>query len=550
MKKSASGLCVSACLALAGGGLLVSSAPAQAIEAAPVAQPAFDVLEFVIEGNTVLPAEQVEQAVQPYLGPAKTFKDIEAARAALEKAYQDAGFLSVVVSLPNQRVDQGEVRFEVTEAQVSQLKVTGAQYNLPSRLAAAVPSLAPGAVPYFPQVQDELAAAQRSDLQITPLIGAGKQPDQLAVELKVDDKPAASGSIELNSRQSFNSSRGRLEALASYNNLFQRGHNVGLSWQYAPYRPKDANTLTLLYGFPLTRSDSVSLSLTNSSSDTPTGTSLGGATLTRGQFFSGRVRHQLDALRWPVSHSLSYGLDYKNNQDRSSTDSGLTTEKPALRYPVLNLGYELNWQGNSGSSLGLRSSLAASSRDLNSRQVDCEGVQTDQFDCKRAGARADFLVWKFGADVRREVLAGWRVTGKVDAQLASGPLASGEQFSLGGTDTVRGYYDYEQAGDQGWTTRVELGSPEWLKASGWSGSGLVFVDRGFVLIKQALAGQIARVNLGSYGLGLRLGNAAGTEAAVDVAMPVFETSRAASSGGLEAATRKRPRLEVRVKQAF
>jgi hemolysin activation/secretion protein len=57
----------------------------------------------------VLPQAVVEQALAPFMGPARSFKDIDAAREALEKAFQDAGYLSVVVSLPNQRVDSGEV---------------------------------------------------------------------------------------------------------------------------------------------------------------------------------------------------------------------------------------------------------------------------------------------------------------------------------------------------------------------------------------------------------------------------------------------------------
>ena len=45
----------------------------------------FDVLEYLVEGNTVLPPGVVEQVLQPFMGPGKTFKDLESAREALEK---------------------------------------------------------------------------------------------------------------------------------------------------------------------------------------------------------------------------------------------------------------------------------------------------------------------------------------------------------------------------------------------------------------------------------------------------------------------------------
>ena len=131
-----------------------AQAPAQASapKQAAAAEPVFDVYEYVIEGNTVLPSAVVERAVAPFMGPGRQFADLEQARAALEKAYQDAGYLSVLVSLPNQRVDTGEVRLEVVEASVEKLNVTGAQYHLPSRIRDAVPSLKAGDVPHFPQV--------------------------------------------------------------------------------------------------------------------------------------------------------------------------------------------------------------------------------------------------------------------------------------------------------------------------------------------------------------------------------------------------------------
>src|ERR1700761_6587567 len=51
----------------------------------PAAQPvkSFPVLEYRIEGNTVMRAIDIERAVTPYLGEGKTIKDVEAARRSL-----------------------------------------------------------------------------------------------------------------------------------------------------------------------------------------------------------------------------------------------------------------------------------------------------------------------------------------------------------------------------------------------------------------------------------------------------------------------------------
>lgn len=522
--------------------------------ATTIAAPAevkFDVMEFVVEGNTVLPQAIVEQTLQPFMGPGRSFKDVDAAREALEKAFQDAGYLSVLVSLPNQRVENGEIHLEVTEAKVERLAVTGSQYHLPSKIKEQVPSLAPGQTPYFPQVQQELAAVQSADVQVTPLIGASNDQAGIQVELKVQDELPVQGSVELNNRQSFNTTKGRLAAAISYGNLFQLGHRIGLSWQYAPWRPADGNTLSMLYGVPLNKRDDLTFSVTQSRSDTPVATGAGGSTLTRGDFYGLRWQHDLDARAWPVRHGLYASMDYKHNKDRTDIVDTLSTEKPALRYTVLSGGYNLSWFVADDKTLGIDTSVATSSSGLSGRTVDCDGRQIDQFACKRSGASPDFVAWRAGLNYKGPLVAGWRVSLSGEAQIASGPLASGEQYSLGGPDTVRGYYDYEQAGDWGWLMRAEVSSPAWFDLSGWKALGLGFYDRGEVGLIDPLEGQQPHAHLGSVGLGWRLENGKGLVLSVDVARPIYTSRRAADSGGYEAATRRRStRVLASLKQAF
>jgi hemolysin activation/secretion protein len=139
--------------------------------------PKFDILEYQVEGNTRLSDIDIERAVTPFLGEAKTLNEVEAARAALERAYHDAGYLTVVVSIPEQRVDDGNVILAVTEGQVERLRVKGAEYHLASGIKQQVPELAEGNVPYFPEVQRELESLNRSaDLKAAPVLKAGRTP--------------------------------------------------------------------------------------------------------------------------------------------------------------------------------------------------------------------------------------------------------------------------------------------------------------------------------------------------------------------------------------
>ena len=60
----------------------LSGRVAHAAAPAPGAAPKpFPVLEFQIDGNTLLPTIEVERAVMSHLGESRTIQDIEAARA-------------------------------------------------------------------------------------------------------------------------------------------------------------------------------------------------------------------------------------------------------------------------------------------------------------------------------------------------------------------------------------------------------------------------------------------------------------------------------------
>jgi hemolysin activation/secretion protein len=532
-------------------GLSVSAwctAPAWAEEPAT---PLIEVMEFLVEGNSVLPDITIEEALGPFTGPGKTFKDLEAARGALERAYQDAGYLSVVVSLPNQRVDAGSVRLEVTEAKVERMRVTGAQYTLPSQVKQGVPSLAEGQVPHFPQVQRELGQVQSADRQVTPLIGAGDRVDAIDVELKVEDKPALHGSVSINNRQTFNTTRGRVDAAVSYSNLWQQGHSVGLSWQYAPWRPKDANTLTMLYSAPITAADDLSVSYTVSDSDTPTGTSVGGATVTRGDFWGLRWRHGLKALNWPVSHGLTLGVDRKDSRERTRDVFGFSVDGPQVLYTVLSASYDLSWNHGAGSVTTLGTTVAASTSGLSGRMVDCNGLTLDQFDCKRAGAEPDFLTWRINAFHMGQLWGGWRWSARLDAQISNARLVSGEQFSIGGADSVRGYYEYELSGDTGLAARFEALPTPWRLGGEWSLGSVLFADVGVVRTIDPTSTQKPQVRAASWGLGLRADHRSGMKVAVEVANPLRTTTRPADNGTDQPATRKGQwRVDVNVTQSF
>lgn len=502
--------------------LLAALLPVAHAQQSPEAAQQFDVFEYQIEGNTVLNDSAIEAAVYAHMGPGRTADDVESARAALEKAYQDAGYLTVVVELPEQRVDHGVVVLQVVQGEVERLKVTGARYHLPSRVREETPSLAAGSVPHFPQVQAELdQLARSSDRQVTPLLRQGRAPGKVEVELQVTDTLPFAASFEVNNKQSFNTEQGRTEAAIAYRNLFQRGHSIGLNWIYSPRAPDQLNVLAASYGIPL-KSGDLTMSAVVSDSDIPA--ELGGATVVQGTAIGLRYRHTLPARHYGIYHGLSLGFDYKDNKDALDR-SGLIIVPRSLRYTTLASRYDLTVpHGESGALSTFEANLNVGVEPFTDRDVDCDGLfRTNQFDCKRQGASPNFAVWRFAVAHRRPVLDKWTLSGRAEIQFASGPLVPQEQIGAGGVDTVRGYYEYERFGDHGALLRMELSTPPLVNLETYRLTGLGFYDRAHLRVADPLAGEESRLDLGSYGLGLRL-DGGKVSARLDIAIPTHTTS--------------------------
>ena len=216
-----------------------------AATAATPATPHFDILEFVVDGNTVLPVTEIETAVYPFLGEGRTAADVDEARDALERAYAQHGYQTVQVAIPPQGVENAIIHLSVVENPVGRLRVVNAKYHTPSSIEANAPSLAEGRVPNTRELQNDIVALnQQPDLRVTPRLVAGKTPDTVDVDLDVEDHLPLHGSLEINNQHNQNTTPLRLIASLSYSNLWQLGHSINVSYQIAPENPSDARVFS------------------------------------------------------------------------------------------------------------------------------------------------------------------------------------------------------------------------------------------------------------------------------------------------------------------
>lgn len=461
----------------------------------------FDILEYEVEGNSVLTELDVESAVYPHLGPALSFDDVEAARAALEKRYQDAGYLSVAVAIPEQKVKDGVVRLQVVEGEVEKLKVSGNQYNARSEIREQVPELAPGQVPHFPTMQAQLAELGRSqDMRATPLLRPGKLPGKLEVELAVEDQLPFHGSIEYNNKQSPDTTNRRLEASLRYDNLFQRQHSLGLNYTTSPEKSSEVKTLATSYTVPLSKGRSLAFTWLHSDSNIA---SAGDTTvLGKGDTYGFRATFPLPGLSGSsFFHSLAAGFDVKDFKETQNI-LGADQKVSPIRYTPFTLQYTAGSLDETGDIIG-NLSWVSGFRGSSEHLVDCQGFQVDQFSCRRAGAQANFAYLRGDVTYSHRVL-GWEGSVRADFQATGAPLISNEQFLAGGMDSVRGYLEAEAAGDYGWRLRTEVKTPSVLDLDSATLRGVAFFDAAWLGLQDPLAGQTASFKLMGSGLGLRL----------------------------------------------
>ena len=409
----------------------------------------FDVLEYVIEGNTTLSDVMIERAVTPFLGLDKVYNDVEAARVALEKAYHDAGYLTVAVSIPEQKVDDGNVIMKVLEGRVDRLQVKGAEYHTASDIKKNLPELAAGNIPYFPAMQKQLDTVNRTaDLSATPVLKAGRMPGTVDVTLDVEDKLPLHGSVELNNRKSPGTEPLRLAASMRYDNLWQARHSLNLTAQTAPQATEQLKVLAANYVMPLgTKGDALAFYMVHSSSNVPGTTSV----LNNSNIAGVRLVLPLTAAA-DYTHSLNFGLDRKSIQPVTGLVGGTlaTTLQPAITYVPLVGSYNGNWQRSGGSTV-LDSTATLGMRGL-------FGNTDENFDAKRPGASAQFAALRSVVQ-QTHTFSRWTAQGKVEVQFASGLLLPNEQLAAGGAENVRGYQESEQVGDRGFRVSLEVRTP-------------------------------------------------------------------------------------------
>jgi hemolysin activation/secretion protein len=470
----------------------------------------FDTLELRVIGNTKLPDRDIETALYPFLGTHKTIKDIEAARVALETLYHERGYQTVYVDIPpEQTIDDGVVRLQVTEATLRSVQVTGARYFSGRQIKAALPAGQVGIVPSIPQLQTQLAQvnAQSSDRVVVPVLKAGTVPGTVDLSLKVDDHLPLHASLELNNQYTASTEPLRAIAGVSYDNLFGRFDSIGVQYQTAPQERSQVDSWMTNYSTHWFDSDTrLAFYYFKSNSRVATLATADNSVTVLGNGSVSGIR-----LIKPVHgaenslHTVTLGIDYKNfkedirlqstapGEQNNSGSSGLLTP---ISYSNVSLGYSGGWRTEH-----MQWTFGASTN------FGVRGWQNDtsEFEFKRYRAQPNYFLIKSDGRIRFTLPADFNLQFNYSGQYAGEPIISNEQFSISGADGVRGYLEAEALADRGVKGGIQMGAPQLtLFKSALTLNALAFFDYGTVSVVNPLPNETTSTALQSWGLGVDL----------------------------------------------
>ena len=489
----------------------------------------FTVDRYLVEGNTLLPEEKIDSLLAKHRRTGMTIKDLEQAKNDLEKAYREAGYPTVLVTIPEQTIESGSVRLLVVEGRVGAIAVTGNRYFEKFRILEKLPSLKHGEVLYEPAFMKELDLLNaHPDRKVAPVLKPGEESGLLNVELKVKDRLPVHGKIEGDNKGPITTPRNRLVTELQHANLFGGDEIFTVSTIQTPTDWGAVQNYSASFVLPVIWPDHL-LSFYASKAISKS-VLAGGAVSIGGGDVSIAGNATIAGFRYlmPISksvsgtHSLSFGVDYKRLEKTEATfpgSLGTATVLSPIQYTPVSVGYAGTFSDSSGvSRLFSTAKGYVAGMIPGGTKSDFTGDPNDPNNPGqgRVGSTGTFAVLQGGIERIQPLPMDFSLFLHIDGQWGSQPLVPAEQYFAGGMDTVRGYDNYEAVGDNAVRGRAELTTPELIqipfdrfwqrkKSADWV-LGLrvaAFYDAANLWVQQAQPGQTSQFRLEGAGLGIR-----------------------------------------------
>jgi hemolysin activation/secretion protein len=474
---------------LLGLGMLLAASLALAQEPgqAPPSSPQFEIKRFAVEGNTLVPADEIAARLAPFVGARKTFADVQLAQDALQGAYRDKGYGAVQVLLPEQELTDGVVRLRVIEGKIGKIEIQGTQFHDEQNIRQSVPALKEGETPNLARIAENLSIANENPTKRTTVtLRASEQENQVDAVVGVEDSKPLRFYLSVDNTGDRQSGQARVGVGFQQANLWNRDDVLTAQYVTAPANVSEVTLVGAGYHMPLYDwNGSVDLIAGYSNVDSGTVQNLFAAT-GKGYLFLARYNYYLRRLGEGYEQRLTAGLDYRayqNNVELTGTGVNLvpdyTVHPVSLAYSGIWHGAETNGNLYAALSQNIPGGNDGSSSDFPNNAFGGRPGATDHYTILRAGLQGTLNVHPVGVQARAAF----------NAQYTGDALVAAEQFGLGGMDSVRGFITRIIANDRGYQGQLELYAPDLGKPIGIDGlflRPLAFFDFGYLARNKAL----------------------------------------------------------------
>jgi hemolysin activation/secretion protein len=517
----------------------------------------FDINQFQVDGNTLLPAEKVQALVAPFSGKGKVYGDVQKALEALESEYRRLGYGTVQVFVPEQELTGGVVRLVVSEGVIGKVTITGNQNFNEQNVRAGLPDLKEGTAPNMRKLSENIQLSNENPAkQVEVTLGVSEEEGKVNARIDVKEEDPDRFYVTLDNTGTRGSGYARLGFSYQNSNMFNMDQVLTLSYTTAidpPGRMKvfgnrvfpwddgdgvEVDIYSIGYRVPLyALGDSIDVIYANSSTNTPANVLVPGGGLGingKGEIWGLRYNHIFPrAGEYTSRLVLAYDRKYLDNtcdQLGVSSKTLIGVIGPCTQYTIqpVSATYSGQWQ-RPGESIDFY--VTAAQNIATGADYPFPGgnfVPTDPQDnysfVSGYKVRDDFSVVRAGGSYFTSIGGDWLFRFAANAQYSHSGLPVTERFGLAGWTTVRGFNERAIATDRGHVVNFEVYTPDTATSLGVPGTlkFLAFVDsaqgsnaHGVTL--DILSMNKNKVGIASAGVGLRYNLKKDISARFDVA---------------------------------
>lgn len=444
---------------------------------------------FRITGNTAVAAEELAPIVAPFTGKDIGFSELKGVADLITDAYRKKGYTIARAYIPQQEIRDGVVEIAVIEGRFGEIVIRGNKHYSTDFIRGGFTRVIEDKAIKHSSLETSLFLLNENpDLKATAVLEGGKGPGTTDIIVNVEDRFPLRMAMDYNNFGSRFVSRHRFGSEISFGNFFIEGSSFSVRGVMGS-EPSDFLFGRAFYLLPVNT----------------LGTKLG-VSSSGGNFEVGRELAELDIK----GKTWSYGISLTH---------------PFIKARFQNLSGEFGFESKDSKqfllgSLSSRDKIKMLKAGLNYDRTDSTGRNFISFyllqglgDALGGMENNDPMSSRRGADNRftkanlnlarlQRISDSFSLLLRSSGVVSTDSLVAGEQFLIGGSDSVRGYPQGEFLGDDGYNVSTELRvSPLPNKEIAQMA---LFVDHGGVSIKNPPVGTKSYRHLTGVGLGLRL----------------------------------------------